>query len=163
MMTTAAQAALRRVIEQYTKNVRFCLICNYVNKIIPAIQSRCTRYRFSPLPMTEVEKRLNLVVEAEKCNLIISHHPMLLTRLCSVNLSDDGKAALLKLSKGDMRRALNVLQACHAAYERTAETEVYTCTGSPHPVDIEAIVNSMLSDEFTTSLQSESLYLRKHH
>lgn len=160
-MTTAAQAALRRIIEQYTKNVRFCIICNYVNKIIPAIQSRCTRFRFSPLPITEVEKRLNHVVEAERCNLIISHLPMLLTRPCSVNLTDDGKAALLKLSKGDMRRALNVLQACHAAYERVGETEVYTCTGSPHPADIEAIVNSMLSEEFTTSLQSESLYFYK--
>jgi DNA polymerase III delta prime subunit len=74
---------------------------------------------------------------------------------CSVNLTDDGKAAVLKLSKGDMRRALNVLQACHAAYERIGETEIYTCTGSPHPSDIEAIVNSMLTDEFTTSHQSE--------
>ncbi|KAH9995557.1 P-loop containing nucleoside triphosphate hydrolase protein [Russula vinacea] len=136
MMTTAAQAALRRVIEQYTKNVRFCIICNYVNKIIPAIQSRCTRFRFSPLPIIEVEKRLNHVVEAE-----------------NVKLTDDGKAALLKLSKGDMRRALNVLQACHAAYERIGETEVYTCTGSPQPADIETIVNSMLTEEFTTSYQ----------
>ncbi|KAI0289457.1 P-loop containing nucleoside triphosphate hydrolase protein [Russula brevipes] len=127
MMTTAAQAALRRIIEQYTKNVRFCIICNYVNKIIPAIQSRCTRFRFSPLPMQ------------------------------NVNLTDDGKAALLKLSKGDMRRALNVLQACHAAYERIGETEVYTCTGSPHPADIEVIVNSMLTEEFTTSHQSLAL------
>lgn len=66
MMTQAAQAALRRVIEQYTKNVRFCIICNYVNKITPAIQSRCTRFRFSPLPMSEVEKRINTVVEEEK-------------------------------------------------------------------------------------------------
>ena len=65
MMTTAAQAALRRVIEQYTKNVRFCIICNYVNKIIPAIQSRCTRFRFSPLPISEVEKRVDAVIEAE--------------------------------------------------------------------------------------------------
>lgn len=65
MMTQAAQAALRRVIEQYTKNVRFCIICNYVNKIAPAIQSRCTRFRFSPLPMVEVEKRVDIVVEAE--------------------------------------------------------------------------------------------------
>lgn len=65
MMTTAAQAALRRVIEQYTRNVRFCIICNYVNKIVPAIQSRCTRFRFSPLPMPEVERRLNSVIEAE--------------------------------------------------------------------------------------------------
>ncbi|KAG5647881.1 Subunit of heteropentameric Replication factor C (RF-C) [Asterophora parasitica] len=130
MMTQQAQAALRRVIEQYTKNVRFCIICNYVNKITPAIQSRCTRFRFSPLPIVEVEKRLVTVVDAEQ-----------------VNLTDDGKKALLKLSKGDMRRALNVLQACHAAYDVTGETEVYNCTGNPHPSDIETIVNSMLSDE----------------
>lgn len=43
-MTGDAQAALRRVIEKYTSNTRFCMICNYVNKIIPALQSRCTRY-----------------------------------------------------------------------------------------------------------------------
>ncbi|KAI9456923.1 P-loop containing nucleoside triphosphate hydrolase protein [Boletus coccyginus] len=136
MMTQAAQAALRRVIEQYTKNVRFCIICNYVNKIAPAIQSRCTRFRFSPLPIVEVEKRVDIVVQAE-----------------GVKLTPDGKQALLKLSKGDMRRALNVLQACHAAYETVGEAEVYNCTGSPHPSDIETIVNSMLSDEFTTSIQ----------
>ncbi|KAF9015966.1 P-loop containing nucleoside triphosphate hydrolase protein [Hymenopellis radicata] len=134
MMTQAAQAALRRVIEQYTKNVRFCIICNYVNKITPAIQSRCTRFRFSPLPIAQVEKRLTTVVEAE-----------------NVTLTDDGKKALLKLSKGDMRRALNVLQACHAAYDIIGEEEIYNCTGSPHPKDVEVIVNSMLSDEFTTS------------
>ncbi|KAG7445006.1 P-loop containing nucleoside triphosphate hydrolase protein [Guyanagaster necrorhizus] len=136
MMTQAAQAALRRVIEQYTKNVRFCIICNYVNKIAPAIQSRCTRFRFSPLPIDQVQKRLMTVVEAEK-----------------VHLTDDGKKALLKLSKGDMRRALNVLQACHAAYDIISETEIYNCTGSPHPADVETIVKSMLSDEFTTSYQ----------
>jgi replication factor C subunit 3/5 len=136
MMTQAAQAALRRVIEQYTKNVRFCIICNYVNKIIPAIQSRCTRFRFSPLPIVEIEKRLDTVVEAE-----------------NVKLTEDGKKALLKLSKGDMRRALNVLQACHAAYDTTSETEIYSCTGNPHPSDIETIVNSMLGDDFTTSYQ----------
>lgn len=54
-----------------------------------------------------------------------------------------------------MRRALNVLQACHAAYDRIGETEIYTCTGSPHPSDIEAIINSMLEEEFTASHQSE--------
>jgi len=72
-----------------------------------------------------------------------------------VNLTADGKKALLKLSKGDMRRALNVLQACHAAYDLTGEAEIYNCTGSPHPADIETIVNSMLSDEFTTAYKSK--------
>ena len=74
-----------------------------------------------------------------------------------MNLSSDGKEALLKLSRGDMRRALNVLQACHAAYDMTGETEVYNCTGSPQPKDIETVVNSMLGDEFTTAYKSEFL------
>jgi replication factor C subunit 3/5 len=65
-MTAAAQAALRRVIEQYTRNVRFCIVCNYVGKIAPAVQSRCTRFRFGPLPETEVERRVVTVIEAEK-------------------------------------------------------------------------------------------------
>jgi len=73
-----------------------------------------------------------------------------------VKLTEDGRKALLKLSRGDMRRALNVLQACHAAYEVTGETEVYNCTGNPQPADIENIVNSMLADEFTTSYQKIS-------
>ncbi|CCA70747.1 probable RFC3-DNA replication factor C, 40 kDa subunit [Serendipita indica DSM 11827] len=133
MMTQAAQAALRRVIEQYTRNVRFCIICNYVNKITPAIQSRCTRFRFSPLPVSEVEKRLQTVIENE-----------------GVKVSPEGKEALLKLSRGDMRRALNVLQACHAAYDITDEEAIYTCTGNPHPKDIENVVNSMMSQEFGT-------------
>lgn len=78
MMTQAAQAALRRVIEQFTKNVRFCIICNYVNKIAPAIQSRCTRFRFSPLPITEVEKRLDTVVQAEKYVLMSWFLPIII-------------------------------------------------------------------------------------
>ena len=36
------------VIEKYSQNTRFCLICNYVSEIIPALQSRCTRFRFQP-------------------------------------------------------------------------------------------------------------------
>ena len=79
----------------------------------------------------------------------------------SVKLTQDGKDALLKLSKGDMRRALNVLQACHAAYEQIGETEIYNCTGAPQPKDIETVVKSMLGDEFTTSYQSNALLFSK--
>jgi replication factor C subunit 3/5 len=149
------------VIEQYTKNVRFCILCNYVNKITPAIQSRCTKFRFSPLPEKEVEKKVNEVVEKEGCvgrqvdrpkpDLILAPHAM-----SSVNLAPDGKEALLKLSKGDMRRALNVLQACHAAYDVVDETAVYNCTGNPHPKDVEAVIQSMMRDEFSTSYECAS-------
>jgi replication factor C subunit 3/5 len=66
MMTNDAQFALRRVIEKYTSNCRFCLICNYVNKIIPALQSRCTKFRFAPLAPDQVRGRVQSIEEAEK-------------------------------------------------------------------------------------------------
>ena len=54
------------VIEKFTENVRFCLICNYLSKIIPALQSRCTRFRFGPLSHDQIIPRLDLVIEKEK-------------------------------------------------------------------------------------------------
>ena len=52
-----------------------------------------------------------------------------------------------------MRRALNILQACHAAYDRVDEVAVYNCTGNPYPADIEAIVKSMMNEEFATAYE----------
>lgn len=68
-MSKDAQFALRRVIEKYTKNTRFCLICNYVNKIIPALQSRCTRFRFGPLQKEQITVRMRYIAEQEGVNL----------------------------------------------------------------------------------------------
>ncbi|KAJ2808139.1 Subunit of heteropentameric Replication factor C (RF-C) [Coemansia guatemalensis] len=136
-MTTPAQSALRRVIEKYTKNVRFCIICNYVSKIIPAVQSRCTRFRFAPLKLSDINSRLDMIVERE-----------------GVNITEDGKNALIRLSGGDMRRVLNVLQACHAGYQHIGSDEVYACTGQPSPDDIKRVVDWMLNDEFHVALSN---------
>lgn len=65
-MTNDAQNALRRIIEKYTENVRFGIICNYLSKIIPAVQSRCTRFRFGPLTPEQILPRLNNIIEQEK-------------------------------------------------------------------------------------------------
>lgn len=54
------------VIEKYTRNTRFCLICNYVSKIIPALQSRCTRFRFAPLSPVDVTSRLEHIAQEEQ-------------------------------------------------------------------------------------------------
>ena len=54
------------VIEQYTRNTRFCLICNYVSKILPALQSRCTRFRFAPLNEEQLQSQIRRVVASEK-------------------------------------------------------------------------------------------------
>ena len=53
------------VIEKFTENVRFCMICNYLSKIIPALQSRCTRFRFGPLEPKQMEIRLQHVIQEE--------------------------------------------------------------------------------------------------
>ncbi|KAI8617718.1 putative RFC3-DNA replication factor C, 40 kDa subunit [Chytriomyces sp. MP71] len=130
-MTQVAQNALRRIVEKYTQNVRFCIICNYVSKIIPALQSRCTRFRFAPIKEEFIRTRLDSVVEIEQ-----------------VQITESGRKALLRLSKGDMRRMLNILQAVHAAYPLADEAAIYTCVGSPMPSDVAKIVDWLMAEEF---------------
>ncbi len=100
-MTKTAQFALRRsknklkiVIEKYHMNARFCLISNYVSKIIPALQSRCTRFKFRQISFGEAITRIVDICRNEK--LIIS---------------TDGIKAVFKLCQGDMRRVVNMLQS----------------------------------------------------
>jgi len=100
-MTNTAQMALRRIMEKYTVNTRFCIIANYSHKLSPALLSRCTRFRFSPLKEQDIRVLVDKVVEEE-----------------NVKILPEAVDALVKLSKGDMRRALNVLQACHASSKR---------------------------------------------
>ncbi len=97
-MTNTAQMALRRIMEKYTANTRFCIIANYAHKLSPALLSRCTRFRFSPLKEPDIRALVDRVIEEEH-----------------VRIMPDATDALVTLSKGDMRRALNVLQACHAS------------------------------------------------
>jgi len=133
-MTKDAQNALRRIIEKYTENVRFCLICNYLSKIIPAIQSRCTRFRFGPLATEQVAPRLDHVVAAE-----------------GVEITEDGRRALLDLASGDMRRVLNILQATWIAFGRVDEQNVYSCIGHPLTADITSAVNWLLNEDVRTA------------
>ncbi|TVY37629.1 Replication factor C subunit [Lachnellula occidentalis] len=151
-MTSTAQMALRRIMEKYTANTRFCVIANYTHKLSPALLSRCTRFRFSPLKERDIRVLVDKVITEE-----------------NVNISPDATDSLVRLSKGDMRRALNVLQACHASSTplhikgtpKTAEkdivrdliteTTIYECIASPHPEDITKILNTLLKTTDVTS------------
>ncbi|GAA5912412.1 hypothetical protein JCM6882_005505 [Rhodosporidiobolus microsporus] len=103
-MTQDAQSALRRIMENHSKITRFCLICNYVTRIIEPITSRCSKFRFKPLDTTSTETRLREICSAE-----------------SVDCPDDALQALIKTSDGDLRRAITYLQSASRLHAATSE------------------------------------------
>lgn len=134
-MTKDAQNSLRRIIERFTETTRFCIICNYLSKIIPAIQSRCTRFRFSPLKKDQMLPRLHEVCRRE-----------------NISLDANGEKALLNLAEGDMRRVLNILQTCSMANDGViTEESVYTCVGHPLPSHIEQVADWLFNYDFVKS------------
>ena len=136
-LTSAAQFVLRRMIEQYASNARFCLICNYSSQIIPALQSRCTKFRFGPLSNQETETRVRSIASAE-----------------NVDLTNDGLAAILKLGKGDMRRILNVLQSAALTFKTIDSRAVHLTTGDPLPEDMDFLVKTLLSGTFSQCVEA---------
>lgn len=133
-MTSDAQAMLRRVIEKYTKNTRFCLICNYIKKINIALQSRCTKFRFAPLNEKYIEVKTREIIQTEK-----------------INVTNGGLNTIIKRSGGDMRRILNILQSTSMAYDEIDEDSVNNCIGYPSSVDINKIFDSFMNDSFYNS------------
>jgi replication factor C subunit 3/5 len=93
-MTFDAQFALRRIIEKYSATIRFCLICNYENKIISAIRSRCANFRFSNIDNKHICHKLEQIIKAEN----LKHEPSVIETIAT-------------LSKGDLRKAINLLQS----------------------------------------------------
>lgn len=92
-MTNDAQFCLRRIMEAYSENVRFCFICNFVGKIIPAIQSRCSKFKFSNLNIFQIRVRLEQIMKEE-----------------DIQINDDVMILIMTHSNGDMRKILNYIQ-----------------------------------------------------
>ena len=126
-MTSAAQQALRRTMEKYTKNCRMILICNYSNKIIPPIQSRCVVFRFSTLNDKDISDRLKHIAQMEK-----------------LTITTGGLNALVKVSRGDARRAINYLQSCGTVSKKIDEDLVFRVAGEvPSEIIKEILLNAI--------------------
>ena len=92
-LTPDAQTALRRMMEDFTKTTRFCLICNYISKILPPISSRCIKFRFAPLQKQIVTDRLAMICQKE-----------------GFNVTKEAVEAVSILSEGDLRYGIGLLQ-----------------------------------------------------
>ncbi|KAI9640803.1 Subunit of heteropentameric Replication factor C (RF-C) [Ciborinia camelliae] len=93
-MTQDAQSALRRTMETYSRITRFCLICNYVTRIIDPLASRCSKFRFKSLDTGNAVVRVKQIADKE-----------------GVRLEDGAVEALIKCSEGDLRKAITYLQS----------------------------------------------------
>ena len=130
-MTADAQQALRRTMERYTNTCRFILCCNYSGKIIEPIQSRCAIFRFKPLKVEDVSEYLAFIGKKE-----------------SFELSKEGVDAIIELSEGDMRRAINITQSSASLTNKIDEKTVYQVVGRAKPGDVKNLLNIAINGEF---------------
>jgi replication factor C small subunit len=130
-MTSDAQQALRRMMEMYANVSRFILICNYSNKIIEPIQSRCAVFRFKALDDKHVEEFVNRIVKGEK-----------------LKITEDGIKAVVRVAEGDLRKAANILQAAAALKEKITEDVVYEAASLAKPQEVKQMLELALSGKF---------------
>lgn len=106
-MTGDAQSALRRTMETYSKLTRFCLICNYVTRIIEPLASRCAKFRFRPLEEKNSKECLDMICRQE-----------------DVKISPEAILSLIRVSEGDLRKATMHLQSASRLVGKDGEIGV---------------------------------------
>jgi len=144
-MTAPAQQALRRTMENYTKTCRMILICNYSNKIILPIQSRCATFRFKPVSNEEIKNRILYIINQE-----------------SIKIEESGLNALIYVANGDLRRAVNYLQAASTVSTSITDDIIYKITGKIHPEEIKKLINSALEGKLMESKQLLDEFILKY-
>jgi replication factor C small subunit len=130
-MTSDAQQALRRTMERYTETCRFILCANYSGKIIEPIQSRCAPFRFTFLPREEHDNHIKYIADCE-----------------SVQLLPDGTEAIFEVCGGDLRRAINTLQAAASMNKPIDAKLVYSVTGKASPSDVQKMLSTAINSDF---------------
>jgi replication factor C small subunit len=130
-LTSDAQQALRRTMEQFSENCRFILSCNYSSKIIDPIQSRCAVFRFNRLDEEDVKQYIQTLGEKE-----------------GFTISEDAVDAVMRVSSGDMRRVTNILQTAAIQEDQIEEEDVYGVAASLRPDEIREVLDLAFEGNF---------------
>ncbi|HXV66418.1 MAG TPA: replication factor C small subunit [Nitrosopumilaceae archaeon] len=130
-MTSDAQTALRRIIEDTAKICRFILIANNISKIIDPIQSRCAVFKFSTIPEKDVISHLKEISKKEK-----------------IKSDEKGLAAIYEYSEGDLRHAINLLQATASLGDIT-EINVKKSAGLTKINDVDIVLKLALDGKIS--------------
>mmetsp|Transcript_28459 Transcript_28459/g.32566 ORF Transcript_28459/g.32566 Transcript_28459/m.32566 type:complete len:360 (-) Transcript_28459:106-1185(-) len=131
-MTNEAQSALRRIMETYTNVTRFCIICNYVSRIIDPIVSRCVKFRFRPLASSIQFNQLEMICKKE-----------------SIGYEREALDTLVDISDGDMRKSITNLQSAARFYQdNLTQHNVYEMSGFIPNGVIDDLCNVILSNSF---------------
>lgn len=145
-MTDPAQHALRRQMELFTHNCRMILICNYSNKIIPPIQSRCAIVHFTPLSKEDIIDTVVFIAEEE-----------------GLNISEDAVNTIADISYGDMRKAIHALQASSMfslGEGEVTKEDIFAITGTVDKRDIKSIIDLTLGGSLNQSLSKMEKLLK---
>lgn len=133
-LTREAQQALRRTMENYTQTCRFILSCNYSSKIIDPIQSRCTVFRFKPLPKEDIYKIIEKIAKAE-----------------GLSVDAKTKEALYEISHGDCRRLENIMQSSAAVKDKITEEIIYDVASAAEPEEINDVLALCIKGDFSAA------------
>lgn len=136
-MTVEAQGMLRQTIEKYSRTTRFCLICNEIDRVNIALQSRCVLFRFSPLSLKNMIVRLKYISIEEE-----------------IKIDSEVLGDICKISNGDMRLAINLLQSISITYDNViGHEDVYKLSGKCLP----KIINNIFFMLHKLSMKKKSL------
>jgi len=132
-MTHDAQTALRRIIEDTSKICRFILIANNLSKIIAPIQSRCVVFKFTRISDKEIISQLKFIAKQEK-----------------IKTDEKGLQAICDCTNGDLRHAINILQAASSSGDVT-ESIVQSVVGLTKTTDVQDVLKLALAGKISDS------------
>jgi replication factor C small subunit len=130
-LTSDAQAALRRTMENYTRTARFVLSANYSSRIIEPIQSRTAVFRFRPVKPDAIRTYLDRIAKAEK-----------------LKVTKEGMDALVYIAQGDLRKAVNALQVAAAVSPTIDEDALYKAASTARPELVKHLLEVSLGGDF---------------